>query len=81
MLWEEWDPIGINGASTANDEYDSYAGTIYRFLLEGCDEHKLISHLQNIQRNSMGLSSVDEERDRRVVRLLLALVSAGGENT
>ncbi len=81
LLWEEWDPIGVNGASTATDEYDSYAGTICRFLLDGCDESKLVAHLQDIQRNSMGLSSVDAECDLRVARLLLALVSPGDKNS
>ncbi len=76
LLWEKWDPIGVNGLSNSTDEYDSYAGTLCRLLLEGRDEHSLMAYLQNVQRNSMGLSSVDTECDRRVVGLLLELTNS-----
>ncbi len=84
ILWEQWDPIGVNCERYAsgendwdwpNDEYDSYAGTLCRFLIEGRDEQTLIAHLEQIQRNAMGLSSIDSENDQRVARLLLSLIN------
>ncbi|MBT4863867.1 MAG: hypothetical protein HON53_01940 [Planctomycetaceae bacterium] len=73
ILWEEWDPMGLRPFTDIPNEYGSYAETISRYILEGRDEFKMISHLQQLQRNAMGLSHVDNERDRRVARLLLSL--------
>jgi hypothetical protein len=75
VLFREWDPIGVNDTEECNDEYDSYAGTICRLLREGADERKLASHLSELQRVSMGLSSIDEEVNRAVAKRLLSLVS------
>src|SRR4051794_26880912 len=74
VLFREWDPIGVNGHGL-QDEYDSYAPTICRYLLDGADEHRLVAHLEQLQRVSMGLSSADKDRDRRVARMLLALLT------
>ena len=73
VLFSEWDPIGVNHYESCHDEYDSYAPTICRWLLEGVDEVKLAAHLDEIQRVSMGLSSVDGGANRRIARRLLAL--------
>jgi hypothetical protein len=73
ILFREWDPIGINHNENCRDEYDSYAPAIYRFLRSGVDEYKLTAHLSELQRNSMGLSVVDEDSNRRVARRLLDL--------
>lgn len=75
ILFDEWDPIGINEYFKCRDEYASYAPTILRILLSGGDEHKLTTHLCELQRVSMGLSKIDEEVNRRIARLLLGLVS------
>jgi hypothetical protein len=75
VLFREWDPIGVNDNQLCQDEYDSYAPTICRWLLEGVDEHKLTRHLSQLQRVSMGMSAIDEEVQRRVARRLLELVS------
>jgi hypothetical protein len=34
LLWEDWDPIGVNGFGP-NDEYDNYAFRIFVMLKEG----------------------------------------------
>jgi hypothetical protein len=75
ILFREWDPIGVNDNDLCGDEYDSYAPTICRWLREGVDEYKLAAHLSRIQRESMGMSVIDEELHRRVARRLLELVS------
>lgn len=75
VLFRDWDPIGVNDNELCKDEYDSYAGTICRWLREGVDEYKLASHLSELQRVSMGISSIDENVNREVAKLLLALVT------
>ena len=75
VLFRDWDPIGVNDSDLCRNEYDSYTGTICRYFLEGADEYKLVAHLRRLQRDEMGLSKIDEDRDRRVVRTLLALTS------
>ena len=75
VLFRDWDPIGVNDNELCKDEYDSYAGTICRWLREGADEYKLASHLSELQRVSMGISSIDEDVNRDVAKRLLALVS------
>ena len=34
LFWREWDPIGINTASNAQDEYDRYADQAYVMLMD-----------------------------------------------
>jgi len=34
LLWLEWDPIGVNQASEATDEYDRYADAAYVMLMD-----------------------------------------------
>jgi hypothetical protein len=77
ILLHEWDPIGVNDEELCLDEYDSYAPAICRWLREGVDEHRLSNHLGELQRVSMGLSSIDEGLNRRVARRLLGLLEAG----
>jgi len=45
-----------------------------RLLQAEADEYKIAEHLRRLQRVSMGLSSVDDERDRQIARRLKDLV-------
>jgi len=74
VLFREWDPIGINSNPACSDEYDSYVNTIVRLLQAEADEYKIAEHLRSLQRVSMGLSSANEERDRRIARRLISFV-------
>jgi len=38
VLWEQWDPVGVNDTPEAFDEYDSYAGGIQSLLLRGASD-------------------------------------------
>jgi hypothetical protein len=73
ILWEEWDPIGVRQHGGPDDEYDSYAATLSRFVLDGSDEHRIAEHLTRLETDAMGLSYSDLERNRRVAQLLIAL--------
>ncbi len=68
------DPIGVNDNELCRNEYDSYAPTICRYLCEHVDEHKLTAHLSRLQRDNMGMSSVNEELNRSIARRLIALL-------
>jgi hypothetical protein len=74
ILFREWDPIGINSNPALSDEYDSCVSSIVRLLQAEADEYKIAEHLRNLQRVNIGLSSVNEEQDRRIARRLINLV-------
>jgi hypothetical protein len=46
VLFQEWDPIGINSNPLCGDEYDSYVSTIVRLLKAEADEYKITEHSQ-----------------------------------
>ena len=73
VLFREWDPIGVNSNPARSGEYDSYASGIVRLLQAEADEYKITEHLRSLQRVSMGLSSANEKRDRRIARRLISL--------
>jgi hypothetical protein len=75
ILFREWDPIGVNDCEECRDEYDHYAAAIQKLLRAGADEFRLTAYLGRYQRQSMGLTRIDVERDRRVAQRLLALVT------
>ncbi len=79
LLWEEWDPIGVNhgikyGSKDEDawtDEYDQYAKKIVTMLLEGADSHKMMTHLDRLfDRGNSGADANKEFADR-----LIGLVS------
>ncbi len=71
ILFYDWDPIGINDAG-ADDEYDSYVGSIYRLLASGADEYKIIERLYQFETNSMGLDG-SREKLKNVAEKLMKL--------
>ncbi len=75
ILFQEWDPIGVNDNELCRNEYDCYATAVFHLLRSGADEFKIAARLSLFRRASMGLPVDDEELDRRVARRLLALVS------
>ena len=80
ILFEKWDPIGVNDSELCRNEYDSYASALVRLLLDGADEFKLAARLSEFKRVSMGMSAIDEELDREVARRLLALIDGAEVN-
>lgn len=78
ILWEEWDPIGVNdgtayGGDTGDvisDEYDSYAPSITGLLIHGADVQKVSRRLSGFVEESMGLQP-SRNHNARVARLLL----------
>jgi hypothetical protein len=41
-----WDPIGVDDAPNAQDEYDGYIGPIFELLVTGGSDRRIIDYLQ-----------------------------------
>jgi|tagenome__1003787_1003787.scaffolds.fasta_scaffold20639510_3 hypothetical protein len=55
ILLQSWDPIGIAGVATAQDEYDQYVKPITVMLTTGTSVDELSSYLGEIETDRMGL--------------------------
>lgn len=55
LLWEEWDPIGVNDMEDAMGEYDSYASTLVDMLNDGKTRHDILAFLELVETAYMGL--------------------------
>ena len=77
VLWEVWDPIGVNGYPEARDEYTGYAPVVARMLHDGATDAEIGWHLSGIMVDRMGLSYVDLHQAARTLAALRALVDGG----
>lgn len=57
ILWEDWDPIGVNDSPAAEGEYTSYAAAVFEMARSGSDVRSIAEHLHSIARTNMGLGS------------------------
>jgi hypothetical protein len=55
ILWEDWDPIGINTNANIRNEYYGYVPLIFQKTLEVDDEVELAKLLFSIEINRIGL--------------------------
>lgn len=78
MLLHDWDPIGVQEISEAQDEFDSYVGGVYRLLSRGATEEEIVDHLQHIERVTMGLPARDRSALFPVAQGLIRLDVALG---
>lgn len=53
---DDWDPIGVQGISEAQDEYDAYIPSIYSMIYSKKTESELFDYLWEIETEHMGLS-------------------------
>ncbi len=72
ILLQEWDPIGVNGAPEAQDEYDSYVGGVYSRLIRQVSKQELFDHLWEIETVTMGLPG-NPSHTEAIVEKLTAL--------
>ena len=70
ILWNDWDPIGVNDCEQARNEYHSYISTIVKLLKSNSDDSNLAKHLHQLRTVSIGLSESFED-DRRVAQKLI----------
>ena len=70
ILWEQWDPIGVNENLSAFGEYDSYARSVHTLLLQDASEAAIVEHLYRIETETMGLAGSSEAHLKRVASVL-----------
>jgi len=55
ILWNDWDPLGVNEFSEARDEYQSYTPDIFKLKIIGADKETIAQTLNDIATQKMGL--------------------------
>ena len=73
ILWEVWDPIGVNTYPQARDEYDSYVNEIFILLVDGASDEAISKRLLHIASETMGLSYPTLEHMMPTVTALRAI--------
>ncbi len=74
LLWEEWDPIGVNDIEDALGEYSSYALTIAGKAWNGENEQTLLAYLYWAESENMGLSCTREQADQKNISIVKKIV-------
>lgn len=69
MLWEDWDPIGVNQFSEASDEYDNYANEIAELVHHEATEQAMFERLWTLETGYFGLEGDRENTERFAARL------------
>jgi hypothetical protein len=64
ILWEVWDPIGVNQYPDARDEYSSYVNGVFELLAGGASDDLIAQHLVAIVTDRMELTgaTIDDMR-------------------
>jgi hypothetical protein len=75
LLWEEWDPIGVNDMPEAHGEYDTYAEQVYVMLARGADAEEIARHLIWVVIEYMGLGT-NGDAEALIARKAFAIHSA-----
>lgn len=57
ILWNDWDPIGINLLPSARDEYHTYIPVIFNMVMKNASSLELEEYLEDVVKNRMGLRS------------------------
>ncbi len=70
ILWNDWDPVGVNDYGGPTDEYTGYVPQIYKLLTESKEETELAEYLDLLVIKNMGLNSNLKE-NLRIARLLI----------
>ena len=70
ILWEKWDPIGVNDTPEARSEYDGYVASIFTLLMQGTSDEKIAALLRQHETVNMGLRGSSEEHRLWVVAAL-----------
>lgn len=55
ILWNEWDPIGVNTEVAARDEYQSYIPEIFSMLIQNKSINEIANNLLQIEKERMGI--------------------------
>jgi hypothetical protein len=80
VLWEQWDPIGVNDSPAHLGEYDGYANTVCALLRRGADNTEICDYLRQVEIKNMGLSGSSRDHFEVVVGALRAIEQEPIEN-
>ena len=76
LMWEEWDPIGINETDCPRDEYDTYAHQVFSMLHNGSTREEILSYLVWARTEYIGMgekgdppSAADENTASRAMQI------------
>ena len=74
VLWEDWDPIGVNDTPEAKGEYDSYAGAVFTVAFKTRSALAVAEHLVSVEHSSMGYEKRNPEGLLPVAEKILKIV-------
>lgn len=69
ILLKEWDPIGVSEIKGAQDEYNRYAGLIYKLLIDRKPELEVFNVLWCLETEHMGLTGNRQATEHFAERL------------
>ena len=69
MLWEDWDPIGVNQFPEASDEYDNYASEVAGMVCRNATEQEMFDHLWALETGYFGLQGDRDNTARFAAKL------------
>lgn len=70
LLWQSWDPIGVNDDPLTRNEYASYAPGCIKLAVAG-DAAALAEHLRQVRADAMGLDGPLDACDRETAKALV----------
>jgi hypothetical protein len=70
ILWEVWDPIGVNKISPARDEYSAYVNGVFQLLTSGASDEEIAQHLLTMVHDRMELKAATVADMRPTVKAL-----------
>jgi hypothetical protein len=73
ILWEDWDPIGVNHSDHGQDEYDAYVIPICRLLAARPAEAVIHNELVHLAQDIIGLDVIDPDSTSTAARKLYLL--------
>ena len=74
VLFDEWDPIGINDSPDTFDEYSSYAPLLLKFAMRGNPE-SVAYQLSQLSTGHMGLHSSNRQHELFIAQKLIDIAS------
>ena len=57
ILWNDWDPIGVNDAPETKREYDSYVPAILKMVEKGATPGQIAEYLIRVEKEEIGLTA------------------------
>ena len=72
ILYEGWDPAGSRDVSPP-DEYNSYAGGVYRLLASGASCEQVAEHFAELERGALGYAEATAASNMAAARKLCEL--------